>query len=125
MRLLLDTHVLIWWLEGGKNITLKVRDQITRPDNEIFISAASAWEIAIKKTSGKLQTPDDLEEQIKHHAFTPLNIEIAHALRAGALPLHHRDPFDRMLIAQCQIEDLTLVTHDTRLSMYDIPLLGV
>jgi PIN domain nuclease of toxin-antitoxin system len=125
MRLLLDTHVLIWWLEGGKNLTPKLREQIGLPDNEIFISAASAWEIAIKKTSGKLQTPDDLEEQIKHHSFTPLNIELSHALRAGALPLHHRDPFDRMLIAQCQIEDLILATHDTKLSMYDVPLLEV
>ena len=125
MRLLLDTHVLIWWLEGGKKITPKLREKIGLPDNEIFISAASAWEIAIKKTSGKLQTPDDLEEQIKHHSFTPLNIELSHAQRAGALPLHHRDPFDRMLIAQCQIEDLILATHDTKLSMYDVPLLDV
>jgi PIN domain nuclease of toxin-antitoxin system len=120
MRLLLDTHVLIWWLERGKNITPKLREQIGLPDNKIFISAASAWEIAVKKTSGKLQTPDDLEEQIKHHSFTPLNIELSHAL-----PLHHRDPFDRMLIAQCQIEGLILATHDTKLSMYDVPLLEV
>ena len=125
MRLLLDTHVLIWWLEGGKNITPKVQDQISRPNNDVFISAASAWEIAIKKNSGKLKTPDDLEEQIKRHAFTPLPIELSHALRAGALPLHHRDPFDRMLVAQCQIEDLSLVTHDTKLSMYDVLVLGV
>jgi PIN domain nuclease of toxin-antitoxin system len=125
MRLLLDTHVLIWWLEGGKNIAPKVRSRIAHPDNDIFISAASAWEIAIKKTSGKLKTPDDLEKQLKHHAFTPLPIEISHALQAGALPLHHRDPFDRMLVAQCQIEDLSLVTHDKKLSMYDVPIIDV
>lgn len=125
MRLLLDTHVLIWWLEGGKNIQSKVRDKIAHPDHDIFISAASAWEIAIKKTSGKLKTPDDLEEQIKRHAFTPLHIELSHALRAGALPMHHRDPFDRMLIAQCQIEELVLVTHDARLGDYDVKIMPV
>jgi len=123
MRLLLDTHVLIWWLEGGKNIAPKLREQIARPDNDIFISAASAWEIAIKKNLGKLKAPDNLEEQITRHAFTPLPIKVPHALRAGSLPMHHCDPFDRVLVAQCQLEDLSLVTHDEKLSVYDVPVL--
>jgi PIN domain nuclease of toxin-antitoxin system len=122
MRLLLDTHVLIWWLAGDKNILPRVRDQIAHPDNEIFISIASAWEIAIKKTSGRLKAPDDLAEQIERHAFTPLPITLHHALQAGALPLHHRDPFDRMLIAQAMCEELTIVTRDVRIAEYDVEI---
>jgi PIN domain nuclease of toxin-antitoxin system len=87
----------------------------------VFVSAATAWEISIKKALGKLQAPDDLDEALVANAFQPLNITISHALLAGQLPPHHDDPFDRLLIAQTKIEGLTLITRDKKQMLYDIP----
>ena len=88
------------------------------------MSAASAWELAIKKALGKLDVPDDLEAKLEHHRFAPLPVTVAHALHAGDLPRHHGDPFDRMLVAQAQLEGLTIVTRDPRFAPYGVPLLA-
>jgi PIN domain nuclease of toxin-antitoxin system len=88
-----------------------------------YVSAASVWELAIKRASGKLKAPDDLLEQIAVAKFGELGVTFEHAMRAGALPPHHGDPFDRMLVAQAQSEKLTLVTNDARIAAYDVPVL--
>ena len=100
MHLLLDTHTLIWWLAKNPTLSNKAKDAIANPDNIIFVSAASAWEIAIKKSLGKLQAPDALKQQLEKQKFTPLAINLDHALAIKHLPHHHKDPFDRILIAQ-------------------------
>ena len=92
MQLLLDTHALIWWLANNPTLSNKAKDAIADPDNIIFVSAASAWEIAIKKFLGKLQTPDDLAMQIEAKGFIPLSIDLYHALTVESLPQHHQDP---------------------------------
>ena len=89
----------------------------------MFVSAASAWELAIKRGLGKLTFPDPLEEHLRRDRFEPLAITVSHALRAGELPSHHDDPFDRMLVAQAQLEGLTLVTGDERIVRYDVAVL--
>lgn len=122
MRLLLDTHALLWWLADAE-LSAFAREAIAEPDNVVVVSAANAWEIAIKKSLGKLSAPDDLAEQIEINGFPPLPISIAHAQAAGALPRHHDDPFDRMLIAQALLEGLTVVTQDERFAAYGVAVL--
>jgi PIN domain nuclease of toxin-antitoxin system len=119
---LLDTHALLWWL-ADEGLTDRTRDAIADPANLIMVSAASAWEISIKKALGKLSVPDDLERQVDESGFAALPISIAHGLAAGQLPRHHDDPFDRMLIAQACAEGLTIVTHDKRFSDYNVAIL--
>ena len=123
MNLLLDTHVLIWALENNPTLSTDARDAIVDGHNMIFVSSASAWEISIKKAMGKLQTPDNLLDEIELHRFTPLTINFDHALLAGALPDIHKDPFDRMLIAQALIERLVLVTRDDLIARYEVNVL--
>ena len=122
MRLLLDTHVLIWVFEGSP-LEEDVLETIQNPDNIIFVSAVTAWEIAIKRKLGKLQVPYDYQEQLKLHRFVPLAITDDHALATENLPLHHNDPFDRLLIAQAQVEDLTLVSRDSIFEAYEVSLI--
>ncbi|MBM3773761.1 MAG: type II toxin-antitoxin system VapC family toxin [Acidobacteria bacterium] len=122
MRLLLDTHVLLWWLAASSRLTSKARSAIAGSP-AVYVSAATAWEISIKKRLGKLDAPDDLEAALESSRFQPLPVTIPHALAAGSLALHHEDPFDRMLIAQAQAEGLTLVTRDPRMKMYGAPVL--
>jgi PIN domain nuclease of toxin-antitoxin system len=121
--MLLDTHTLLWWL-ADEELAPDVRDEIADPANWVAVSAASAWEISIKRALGKLTAPDDLPEQIRASDFSPLPIEINHVLAAGQLPKHHEDPFDRMLIAQAQIEQLTIVTRDRRFGDYDVAVVS-
>ena len=123
MQLLLDTHALIWWLANNPTISDNAKDAIANPDNLVFVSAASAWEIAIKKSLGKLQVPDDLAIQIKAKDFIPLSIDLNHALSVESLPWHHQDPFDRILIAQAIYEHLTIVTRDRKFSVYKVDLI--
>jgi len=123
VRLLLDTHVLLWWL-ADEDLSTQAREAIADPANLAVVSAASAWEISIKKALGKLAAPDDLEHQVHAGGFLPLPISIAHAVAAGQLARHHEDPFDRMLIAQAFAEGLTIVTHDKRFGDYGVPLLA-
>ncbi len=123
MNLLLDTHVLIWALENNPVLSNHARDVIIDGENIVFISAITTWEISIKKAMGKLRSPDNLLDEISLHRFTPLNINFEHSLLAGKLPFIHKDPFDRMLIAQTMIEKLTLVTKDKLIAQYDIPII--
>ncbi|HLQ55190.1 MAG TPA: type II toxin-antitoxin system VapC family toxin [Streptosporangiaceae bacterium] len=123
MRLLLDTHALLWWL-ADEGLTTQARDAIADPANLVAVSAASAWEISIKKALGKLTAPDDLERQLQAGGLTPLPITIAHGTAAGRLPRHHEDPFDRMLIAQAFAEGLTIMTRDKRFDDYGVALLS-
>ena len=122
MRLLLDTHALLWWL-ADEGLTPQAQGAIADPGNLVAVSAASAWEISIKKALGKLAAPDDLEQQVQAGGFSPLPISTAHGVAAGQLPHHHEDPFDRMLIAQAFAEGLTIVTRDKRFGNYGVALL--
>lgn len=122
MRLLLDTHALLWWL-ADEGLTDRARDAIADPDNVVMVSAASAWEISIKKALGKLSAPDDLERQVDESGFVPLSISVRHGIAAGQLPRHHDDPFDRVLIAQAYAEGLTIVTRDKRFADYNVATL--
>ncbi len=113
----------MWWLSDDPSLSRAARAAIARPDSDVVVSAASAWEISIKSALGKLTAPDDLETQMARHRFSPLAITIPHALVAGSLPGHHDDPFDRMLIAQARMERMTLVTRDPRIGLYGVPIL--
>ena len=123
MNLLLDTHVLIWALEDNPVLSAEAHDAIVDGKNMVFVSSVSAWEISIKKAMGKLKAPDNLEEEIELHRFTPLNVNFEHARLAGALPDIHKDPFDRMLIAQAITEKLTLISRDSQCADYGVSLL--
>lgn len=123
MNLLLDTHTLLWWLSADPTLSVEARSAIASGESVVFVSAASVWEIAIKQGIGKLEAPDDLEAQLEHHQFDALPISTKHALVAGGLPHHHEDPFVRMLVAQAQVEGLTIVTRDSRLSLYGVTTL--
>jgi PIN domain nuclease of toxin-antitoxin system len=123
VRLLLDTHALLWAIADPDELTDKARDAIRDGRNEVLVSAASAWEMAIKRALGKLTTPDGLSTVIAAAGFKPLPISLYDADRAESLPTHHRDPFDRMLIAQAQLESLTIVTRDTHFARYEVHLL--
>ena len=123
MKVLLDTHILLWWLADDAHLPTEARLAIADPTTEIRVSAASAWEIAVKRSAGRLDAPDDLGDALAHHGFDPLAITVEHALAAGSLPPHHRDPFDRMLIAQAQTESLILITVDPAFALYEVGLL--
>jgi PIN domain nuclease of toxin-antitoxin system len=118
VRLLLDTHVLLWWLADDPSLAREAEVAIADAASAVFVSAATAWEIAIKQALGKLDAPSDLERQIEVNRFKALSISTGHAYSAGTLPRHHDDPFDRMLVAQAMAEGLTIVTRDPRLRAY-------
>jgi PIN domain nuclease of toxin-antitoxin system len=121
-RLLLDTHIFLWWRGEPSRLPSEVRNRIATADI-VFVSAASAWEAAIKTSLGRLELPDTVEAGVLASGFEKLLIAFSHAERAGGLPPHHRDPFDRMLVAQAQAEGLILVTHDRLLEPYDVEIL--
>jgi PIN domain nuclease of toxin-antitoxin system len=121
-RFLLDTHVLIWWLEDADTLGPRCREIIANPRNEIYVSAASTWEISIKASLGKIQAPEDLDGVVEDEGFSKLPISLFHGQAAGRLPVIHRDPFDRMLIAQAQVEGLILLTADENVAKYQIRL---
>jgi PIN domain nuclease of toxin-antitoxin system len=121
MRLLLDTHVLLWWLANNPRLSAYARTVIADSDNQVFVSAVSAWEIEIKRAIGKLEAPEDLLGAIAANDFERLDIKIEHSLRLRELPLHHNDPFDRTLIAQALYEDLTLLSGDKKIAFYEVP----
>jgi PIN domain nuclease of toxin-antitoxin system len=124
VRLLLDTHALLWWLVDDPRLAPEARDAVASPESFVAVSAASAWELSIKRALGRLELPDRLEEQLERAGLSPLPITIAHALHAGRLPRHHADPFDRMLVAQAQLEGLTVVTRDPRIAEYGVSTLA-
>lgn len=120
MAYLLDTHTLLWWLSDDARLPSGVRDIIRAPDNEVYVSAVSGWEIAIKRAMGKLDAPHDLVALIAEEGFQELPISFAHGERAGQLPPIHRDPFDRMLVAQSQVHGLTILTKDDDIPRYQV-----
>lgn len=124
MRLLLDTHVVIWWLTDSAELAPDVKELLdTEP--AVYVSAVSPWEIALKQAVGKLHGPEDLAERVRDSQFNPLPVTAGHGVRAGRLPAHHRDPFDRVLVAQAQIEGMTLVTRDQYIPRYDVRVMTV
>jgi len=125
MRVLVDTHVFLWWSsERGARVSERAREILSDGANDVAMSTVSAWEIAIKVGTGRLALPDLIErylpDRIRHHGFDLLPVELAHALRAGALPHIHTDPFDRLLIAQAQVEGIPLMTADPAIARYDV-----
>ena len=121
MTLLLDTHALLWWLEG-RELADDVSARIADPSTLVAVSAASIWEAAVKEALGKLSTPEPLGSAAVAEGFEPLAVTFEHADRVGRLPAHHRDPFDRMLVAQAQVEGLTIVTRDPAFDAYEGPI---
>jgi PIN domain nuclease of toxin-antitoxin system len=125
LRILLDTHAFLWWAsERGARLSERAREVLADGATDVAFSIASVWEIAIKAGGGRMVLPDAVEryvpDRLRHHGFDLLGVELSHTFRAGALPPHHRDPFDRMLIAQAQIEDLPILTADPAISRYDV-----
>ncbi|MGW6426975.1 type II toxin-antitoxin system VapC family toxin [Nocardia sp. NPDC055053] len=119
MSLLLDTHVILWWLTDDPTLDAELRDRLDH-DPDVYVSSASVWEIAMKQASGKLAGPADLPERVVGSGFLPLPIDARHTIEAARLPLIHRDPFDRILVAQARCEELTLVTRDPLCLRYEV-----
>jgi len=125
LRLLLDTHTFLWWSsQRGAKLSERARDLLADGTTDVSFSVVSAWEIAIKVGAGRLDLPDAVEryvpDRIRHHGFDLLPVELSHVFRAGTLPPIHRDPFDRMLVAQAQVEGLPILTADPAISRYDV-----
>ncbi|ONI70438.1 twitching motility protein PilT [Actinosynnema sp. ALI-1.44] len=123
MRLLLDTHVLLWWLSGSGDLAESAENAIAEAENDSVVSVATMWEISIKQSTGKLKVDGDLRQHMRDQYFQELPVVGDHAVAVRDLPLHHKDPFDRLLIAQARCEGLTLVTADKAISAYDVPIL--
>lgn len=123
MRLLLDTHSWLWWLVEPERLSKTAQEAIVAFDNELLLSVASIWEISIKYKANKLKLPQTPEilipQQMQIDGIDTLSITASHALKAGALPLHHKDPFDRMLIAQTQLEKIVILTNDIAFTYTD------
>lgn len=119
-RLLLDTHVFLWWLADDAQLGDEARVSIADEKNPVFVSAVTGWEISIKKALGKLEAPDGLDALVEAEGFEHLPISFFHGEQAGTLPDHHKDPFDRMLIAQAQAEGLVIVTADQMIPQYGV-----
>lgn len=119
---LLDTHVLLWWLAEPERLSAEARRIITDGANALYFSAAGAWEMAIKRTLGRLEYPGSLQEVLAENRIEPLPVTVAHALAVSDLPLHHRDPFDRIQIAQSRLEALAIITRDPEFTAYGVPL---
>jgi PIN domain nuclease of toxin-antitoxin system len=122
MSLLLDTHIALWAITGDATLDEEFLDRL-RHDPDIFLSPVSLWEITIKQATRKLAGPDDLAARVRDMGFRELPVTYAHAIAAGRLPPHHRDPFDRMLVAQATVEGLTLVSRDESIARYDVDIL--
>ena len=127
MRLLLDTHAFFWWITDDPQLSTKARELISDSHNTMYWSAASSWEVSIKYALGRLplpETPDEfLPVELVKNRIESLSVIDAHAFQAGRLPRHHADPFDRMLVAQAQIESLVILSNDRKLSHYDVDIL--
>ena len=124
MKLLLDTHAFLWWVTADDRLSDRAADLIRDPRNDLFLSAVSVWEIAIKSADGRIELLDPpatyIPQQMEANGFSGLAIQLHHALAVHTLPPIHRDPFDRMLLAQAVAEDLTLITHDREIARYDV-----
>lgn len=124
MRLLLDSHVVVWWLDGGQRLRRQAAQAIADPSNDVWVPEASRWELSIQQSLGRLRVDGYLRGYIAVAPFVELPVLGQHAVAVADLPPHHRDPFDRMLVAQAGIEELTLLTADPALSAYDISVLA-
>jgi PIN domain nuclease of toxin-antitoxin system len=124
MRLLLDSHVFLWWKAADPRLSASLR-AIIQNAAEVYVSAATAWELGLKVNLGKLRLPESVEDGVRASGFRELPVTFRHTRKAVELPLHHRDPFDRMLVAQALCEGLTLVSHDEAVFLYEVPLLRV
>ncbi|TCO56844.1 type II toxin-antitoxin system VapC family toxin [Actinocrispum wychmicini] len=124
MKLLLDTHALLWWFDGGDDLSPEAKDAIGEPTNSTVVSTATLWEISIKQSLGKLRIDGDLRQHMRDQYFEELPVVGDHAVAVRDLPLHHKDPFDRLLIAQARVEGLILVTADQAIAAYDVPVLA-
>jgi PIN domain nuclease of toxin-antitoxin system len=118
--LLLDSHALVWWLAESPRLSPATYEAIADSSNEVVVSAVTPWELEIKRAAGRLRAPEDLVARLSAAQFRTLPITVEHGVAAARLPLHHRDPFDRMLIAQAQTEGLTIVTRDPRFAPYSV-----
>lgn len=118
MRILLDTHLILWWLGNSASLPAEARAQISDPENTVFLSAVSLWEIWLKESLGKLRLPADFEAKLEKESFENLPLTGAHARHVALLPWHHRDPFDRLLVAQAQAENLVFLTADANAARY-------
>lgn len=127
MSYLLDTHIFLWWVLNHPNLSRLIRAAIADPTHDVYVSAASAWEMMIKSSIGKLTLPSSperwIKEQLRLNAFLPLPISIEHALAVASLPPLHKDPFDRIIIAQANVEGLTLITDDAIIPQYAVKVL--
>jgi PIN domain nuclease of toxin-antitoxin system len=122
VRLLVDTHAALWLLDEDKRLSRRAEKALTEPANEVLLSAAVVWEVAIKRSLGKLDAPDGFAEILLDGGAATLAISLEHAQAVHSLPWHHRDPFDRMLVAQATFEDAAIVSGDERLGAYDVPV---
>ncbi len=124
MKLLLDTHTFLWWVTNDEKLSITARNLISNPQNDIFFSIVSVWEIVIKAKIGKLPLPESPEiyipSRLSYYGFIPLSINLKDVLQIWYLESHHNDPFDRLLIAQSQIKNLPIITADTKFSLYNI-----
>ena len=123
MRLLIDSHALLWWSEASPALSIAARTAIADPANDVLISIASLWELMIKASSGKLTLPADVETMVASQGFSVLSITFAHLRRIGGLPRFHRDPFDRMMIAQALAEGIPIATCDRLFAAYGVQIL--
>ncbi len=127
MNILLDTQAFLWWIADDPRLSARALELISNPDHVLFFSAASGWEIAIKARLGKLTLPGNPErfvaDQLTMNAFGSLPIQLSHALHVYTLPVHHRDPFDRILVAQSQLEDMPILTADLQIAQYRVEVL--
>lgn len=124
MNLLLDTHALLWWLADEPSLTEEARARIADPGNVVFLSAVVVWELRIKQAIGKIELPEDFAEVLGGESFVELPVTLAHAHAVASLPPIHRDPFDRMLIAQSVVEKLTVVTRDPWFGEYGVAVVA-
>lgn len=127
MKILLDTHAFLWWITDDQKLSSRAREVISDAENELFFSAASGWEISIKVQLGRLKLPEEPErfipEQLRMNFIRSVPIQMRHALFVSTLPKHHRDPFDRMLVAQAQLEEMSILSADLQMSRYQVELI--
>jgi PIN domain nuclease of toxin-antitoxin system len=125
MRYLVDTHIFVWFVTEPEQLGVEMHDSLRDPDNEVFVSAATFWEIAMNRNRGRMRFPGDIGEEIRAANFVELPVTGAHYEASVALPEIHRDPFDRLIVAQALSEGLVLVTRDKLLGAYNVPMIRV
>lgn len=127
MKALLDTHTFLWWILDDERLSPRVRETIRDPNTTLFLSAASAWEMVIKAQAGRLRLSENparfIQEQLSLQGIEGLPVQVSHALHVSSLPAHHRDPFDRLLVAQSQMENLPILSSDPLIAQYEVEII--